>query len=87
MNEMSSHSQVPDKWFDASLQDRNNVAKLKQQVEDGRKLQLPLSSLVEDLKTAKARLVLTLRNSSPDQLIREAEIETRSSRNGQQHSR
>ena len=43
------------------------------------KLQLPLSSLVEEFKVAKSRLVLTLRDS-PDQLIRDAGIETRTSR-------
>ncbi|XP_052223860.1 uncharacterized protein LOC127839510 [Dreissena polymorpha] len=137
------------KWFDSSLQDRDNVKKLEQQVEEGlkkidrcglsgkfkawlyqhallprliwplmlyevpsttvealerttsrhlrkwlgvppsftsiglygksNKLQLPLSSLVEEFKTAKARLVLTLRDS-PDELIREAGIQTRTSR-------
>ncbi|XP_052223957.1 uncharacterized protein LOC127839609 [Dreissena polymorpha] len=137
------------KWFDASLQDRDNVKNLKQQVEEGlkkidrcglpgkfkawlyqhallprliwplmlyevpsttvealeritsrhlrkwlgvppsftsiglygksNKLQLPLSSLVEEFKTAKARLVLTLRDS-PDEFIREAGIQTRTSR-------
>ncbi|XP_052224708.1 uncharacterized protein LOC127840340 [Dreissena polymorpha] len=137
------------KWFDASLQDRDNVKNLKQQVEEGlkkidrcglpgkfkawlyqhallprliwplmlyevpsttvealeritsrhlrkwlgvppsftsiglygksNKLQLPLSSLVEEFKTAKARLVLTLRDS-PDEFIREAGIQTRTNR-------
>ncbi|XP_052280752.1 uncharacterized protein LOC127878274 [Dreissena polymorpha] len=137
------------KWFDASLQDRDNVKNLKQQVEEGlkkidrcglpgkfkawlyqhallprliwplmlyevpsttvealeritsrhlrkwlgvppsftriglygksNKLQLPLSSLVEEFKTAKARLVLTMRDS-PDEIIREAGIQTRTSR-------
>ncbi|XP_052271754.1 uncharacterized protein LOC127872461 [Dreissena polymorpha] len=137
------------KWFDASLQDRDNVKNLKQQVEEGlkkidrcglpgkfkawlyqhallprliwplmlyevpsttvealeritsrhlrkwlgvppsftsiglygksNKLQLSLSSLVEEFKTAKARLVLTLRDS-PDEFIREAGIQTRTSR-------
>lgn len=43
------------------------------------KLQLPLSSLVEEFKAAKTRLVLTLRDS-PDELIREANITTRTSR-------
>ena len=43
------------------------------------KLQLPLSSLVEEFKVAKSRLVLTLRDS-PDELIRDAGIETRTSR-------
>ena len=43
------------------------------------KLQLPLSSLVEEFKFAKSRLVLTLRDS-PDEFIRDAGIETRTSR-------
>ena len=43
------------------------------------KLQLPLSSLVEEFKVPKSRLVLTLRDS-PDELIRDAGIETRTSR-------
>ena len=43
------------------------------------KLQFPLSSLVEEFKVAKSRLVLTLRDS-PDELIRDAGIETRTSR-------
>ncbi|XP_052271950.1 uncharacterized protein LOC127872661 [Dreissena polymorpha] len=43
------------------------------------KLQLPLSSLEEEFTTAKARLVLPLRDS-PDELIREAGIQTRTSR-------
>jgi hypothetical protein len=43
------------------------------------KLQLPLSSLVEEFKTAKTRLVLTLRDS-PDEQIREAGIVTRTGR-------
>ena len=42
-------------------------------------LQLPLSSLVEEFKVAKKRLVLTLRDS-PDELIRDVRIETRTSR-------
>jgi hypothetical protein len=137
------------KWFDASLHDRDNVKKLKTQVEDGlknidrcglpgkfkawlyqhallprliwpmmlydipsttvealerltsrhirkwlgippsftsiglygrsNKLQLPLSSLVEEFKTAKTRLVLTIKDS-PDELIREAGIVTRTGR-------
>jgi len=43
------------------------------------KLQLPLSSLVEEFKKAKTRLVLTLRDS-PDKLIRDAGIVTRTGR-------
>ena len=43
------------------------------------KLQLPLSSLVEEFENAKTRLVLTLRDS-PDELIREAGIQTRTSK-------
>ena len=43
------------------------------------KLQLPLTSLVEGFKTAKTRLVLTLRYSQ-DELIREAGIKTRTNR-------
>ena len=43
------------------------------------KLQLPLSLLVEEFKVAKTRQVLTLRDS-PDELIRDAGIETRNSR-------
>ena len=43
------------------------------------KLQFPLSSLVEEFKVAKSRLVLTQRDS-PDELIRDAGIETRTSR-------
>ena len=43
------------------------------------KLQLPLSSLVEEFKFAKTRLVLTLRDS-PDECIRGAGIETRTSK-------
>ncbi|XP_060556916.1 uncharacterized protein LOC132717462 [Ruditapes philippinarum] len=137
------------KWFDASLQDGDNVKKLENQVEDGLKkidksnlpgkfkawlyqhallprliwpmmlyeipsskiealervtsrhlrkwlgippsfsgvglygksnqLQLPFTSLVEEFKTAKTRLVLTLRDS-PDEQIREAGIVTRTGR-------
>ncbi|KAL4234862.1 hypothetical protein ACF0H5_006504 [Mactra antiquata] len=137
------------KWFDASLQDRDNVKRLVAQVKDGLKkiecsnlpgkykawlyqhallprliwpmmlyevpsltiesleritsshlrkwlgvppsfssvglyeksnqLQLPLSSLVEEFKTAKTRLVLILRDS-PDEQIWEAEIVTRTGR-------
>jgi hypothetical protein len=131
------------KWFDASLQDGDNVKKLETQVKDGllkidrsnlpgkfkawiyqnallprliwpmmlyevpcstiealervtsrhlRKwlgippsfssvglLQLPLSSLVEEFKTAKTRLILTLRDS-PDEQIRDAGIVTRTGR-------
>ena len=43
------------------------------------KLQLPLSSLVEEFKVAKSRLVLTLRDSS-DELIRNAGIDPRTSK-------
>ena len=43
------------------------------------KLQLPLYSLVEEFNVAKSRLVLTLRDS-PDELIRDAGIETHTSR-------
>jgi len=43
------------------------------------KLQLPLSLLVEEFKTAKTRLVLTLRDS-PDERIRDAGIVTRTGR-------
>ena len=43
------------------------------------KLQLPLSSLVEEFKVAKSRLALNLRDS-PDELIHDAGIETRTSR-------
>ena len=43
------------------------------------KLQLPLSSLVDEFKVAKTRLVVTLRDSR-DQLIRQAGIETRTGR-------
>ena len=43
------------------------------------KLQLPLSPLVEEFKVARSRLVLTPRDS-PDELIRDAGIEARSSR-------
>ncbi|XP_052268193.1 uncharacterized protein LOC127869579 [Dreissena polymorpha] len=43
------------------------------------KLQLPLSSLVDEFKIAKTRLVLTLRDS-PDECIRGAGIETRTSK-------
>ncbi|XP_052267689.1 uncharacterized protein LOC127869268 [Dreissena polymorpha] len=43
------------------------------------KLQLPLSSLVEEFETAKVRLLLTLRDS-PDEFIREAGDHTRTSR-------
>ena len=43
------------------------------------KLQHQISSLVEEFKVAKSRLVLTLRDS-PDELIRDAGIETRTSR-------
>ena len=43
------------------------------------KLQLPLSSLVEEFKVAKSRVVLTLRDP-PDELIRDAGIQTRTSR-------
>ena len=137
------------KWFDASLQDKDNVRKLEVQVEEGLKkidrsklpgkfkawlyqhallprilwplmlyevplstvesleritsrhlrkwlgvppsftsvglygksnrLQLPITSLVEEFKTAKTRLVLTLRDSR-DELIREAGIVTRTGR-------
>ena len=42
-------------------------------------LQLPLSSLVEEFKTAKTRLVLTLKDS-PDEQIQEAGIVTRTGR-------
>ena len=44
-----------------------------------KKLQLPLTSLVEEFKTAKTRLVLTLRDSQ-DELIREAGIKTHTNR-------
>ena len=47
--------------------------------EETNKLQLPLSSLVEKFKIVKTRPVLTLRDS-PDELIREAGIQTRTSR-------
>ena len=137
------------KWFDASLQDGDNVKKLETQVKDGllkidrsnlpgkfkawiyqnallprliwpmmlyevpcstiealervtsrhlrkwlgippsfssvglygksNQLQLPLSSLVEEFKTAKTRLILTLRDS-PDEQIRDAGIVTRTGR-------
>ncbi|XP_052238637.1 uncharacterized protein LOC127849934 [Dreissena polymorpha] len=119
------------KWFDASIQDRDNIKKLEQQVGKGLKqidrcglpgkfkawlYQHPLlprliwplmlyevswsttvealerttsrhlrkatsyrSSLLEEFKSAKARLVLTLRDF-PDELIREAGIQTRTSR-------
>ena len=136
------------KWFDASLNDRDNVRKLERQVEDGlktidhcrlpgkfktwlyqhsllprliwslmyevpnttvkaleritsrhlrkwlgvppsftniglygktNKLQLTLSPLVEEFKVAKKRLVLTLKDS-PDELIRDTRIETRTSK-------
>ena len=43
------------------------------------KLQLPLSSLVEEFKVAKSRVVPTLRDS-PDKLIRDGGIQTRTSR-------
>ena len=43
------------------------------------KLQLPLSSVLEEFKVSKTRLVVTLRDSR-DQLIRQAGIETRTDR-------
>ncbi|XP_033747101.1 uncharacterized protein LOC117332324 [Pecten maximus] len=43
------------------------------------KLQLPISSLVEEFKVAKARLVMTVRDSK-DEKIRNAGIETRTGR-------
>ena len=43
------------------------------------KLQLQLPSLVEELKVAKTRLMVTLRDS-PDELIRDAGIETHTSK-------
>lgn len=45
----------------------------------GSKLQLPLTSVVEEFKVAKARQVIMLRDSS-DQLVRQADITIRSGR-------
>ena len=45
-------------------------------------LQLPFSSVTEEFKVAKCRLVMTLRDPQ-DRMIPEAGIQTRSAKNGQ----
>ncbi|XP_078322870.1 uncharacterized protein LOC144622162 [Crassostrea virginica] len=64
------------KWFDDTLTDKNKIENIQSRTSQ---LQMPLSSVVEEFKIEKCRLVMTLRDSK-DKKVSEAGVQIRTGR-------